>query len=240
MSRLPDAFDTIVQGLGITLQVTLAGAVLAVVVSFAAGLLSLASSALVRGVTRVFVELFRGTSLYIQLFWFFYALPFLGFKLEALAAGIIAVGLNYGAYGAEVVRGAVQAIPKAQYEATVALSMTPWQRMRLVLMPQAVVGMIPPFCNLWIQLLKGTSLVSLILLADITYQAEEYARQFANVTTTVFAFGVALVIYFVLAQLITVGMRLLERWAKASVGEPPPPLWRSRKPAEAVTGGVAG
>lgn len=237
MFSLADAFSTILEGIWVTLGVTFAGAILALGVSFAAGLLSLSPSRIVRGANRVFVEVFRGTSLLVQLFWLAFALPFLGFRMDLLLVGIVAVGLNYGAYGAEVVRGAIQAIPKAQYEATVALSMTPSQRMRLVLLPQAAVGMIPPFCNLWIQLLKGTSLVAGILLIDITYQAREYARPFAgDLQAILLTFGVVLAIYFVLAQVITVVMRLLERVAKTSIGEAPPPLFRGRKPTEAVAG----
>ena len=91
----------------------------------------------------------------VQLFWIFFALPLLtGVHLVPLWAGIIVTGLNGGAYGAEIVRGAVQSVPRAQYEGATALSFTPAQRMWRVILPQAFIEMLPPFNNLFIQLLK--------------------------------------------------------------------------------------
>ena len=222
MTELLEALDRLLEGAVVTIEVTVGGALLAAVVAFAAGLASLSRNRLLRGVNRVFIEFFRGTSLLVQLFWWFYVLPILGFQLEPIGAGIVALGLNYGAYGAEVVRGAILAIPRTQYEATVALSMMPFQRMWLVTLPQAIVGMIPPFTNLLVQLLKGSALVSLITLVDITRAARQFREETGE---TVLAFGLALVIYFVLAQLIIFVMRLWERRAKRRVGETLPPLF---------------
>ncbi|MGH3729558.1 MAG: amino acid ABC transporter permease, partial [Micromonosporaceae bacterium] len=166
-------------------------------------------------------------------------LPFLGIQLEPLAAGVIAMATNYGAYGAEVVRGAIKAIPKEQHEATVALSMTQAQRMRLVLLPQAIVGMIPPFTNLLVQLLKGSALVSLITMVDLTRAAFQLRSETGE---SVVPFGIALVIYFLLAQLMIFFMRLWERRAKARIGQPMPPLFGTQFGTQAgVSGaGVAG
>ncbi|MGH3730623.1 MAG: ABC transporter permease subunit, partial [Micromonosporaceae bacterium] len=103
------------EGFWVTVEVTAYGAIGALLVAFIAGLASLSRSLVVRGISVVFVEFFRGTSLLVQLFWWFYVLPFLGIQLEPLAAGVIAMATNYGAYGAEVVRGAIKAIPKEQH-----------------------------------------------------------------------------------------------------------------------------
>ena len=235
MDDIGIALSRVLEGFWVTVQVTVYGAFGALVIAFVAGLAGLSPNFLVRAVSRVFVEFFRGTSLLVQLFWWFYVLPFLGIQLEPLAAGVVAMATNYGAYGAEVVRGAILAVPKEQREATVALSMTPLQRMRLVLLPQAVVGMIPPFTNLLVQLLKGSALVSLITLTDITRAANQLRDETGE---TVLPYLTALVIYFLLAQAMIFGMRLWERRAKARIGQPLPPLFGTKvsKPEEEIVG----
>jgi polar amino acid transport system permease protein len=125
----------------------------------------------------------------------------------------MALGLNYGAYGAEVVRSSILAIPKEQTEAAIALNMTWFQRTRLVILPQAFLIMLPTFGNLLIELLKGTSLVSLVTITDLTYQGV-----LLNTTTlkTTEIFSLMLVMYFVIAMPLTMGVRWLER--RASIG----------------------
>lgn len=225
MEEILTAFDRVLEGFWVTAEITVLGALGALVVAFTAGLAGLPRSLVVRGLARVFVEFFRGTSLLVQLFWWFYVLPILGIQLEPLAAGVIAMATNYGAYGSEVVRGAIVAVPKEQREATVALSMTPSQRMRLVLLPQAIVGMIPPFTNLLVQLLKGSALVSLIALYDMTEAADQLKKETGE---SALPYGVGLVLYFLLAQLMIFGMRLWERRAKERIGQPLPPLFGTR------------
>ncbi|MGH8866784.1 MAG: ectoine/hydroxyectoine ABC transporter permease subunit EhuC [Actinomycetes bacterium] len=214
VTTLPDFQSAIV----VTLVLTLGGAALALVVSFVFGLAASSPSVGIRTGSRVFVEFFRGTSLLVQLLWIFFALPFLGIKLEPMAAGIIALGLNYGAYGSEVVRGAVAAVPREQREAAVALSFSPVQRMYRVILPQAWVGMIPPFSNLLIQLLKGSALVLFITLSDITFEAQSLRQATGD---SVLAYTVALVLYFVIAYAFTLLMNLLEVRAKRRVGLAP-------------------
>ncbi|MDJ0343573.1 ectoine/hydroxyectoine ABC transporter permease subunit EhuC [Streptomyces sp. H10-C2] len=204
------------QGISVTLQATVLSALLALVLAFTFGLMAGSPHLLVRGLSRVVVEFLRGTSLYVQLFWLFFALPILGFKLEPLACAVVAFGLNYGAYGSEVVRGALNAVPRAQWEAAVALNMSPWQRMRRVLLPQAWVQMIPPFNNLLIQLLKCTPLMSLITISDLTFQMDQLRSSTGN---TAAAYLTLLVIYFVLAYALTLLMKALEAVAKARLGQ---------------------
>ncbi|MFD4370851.1 ABC transporter permease subunit, partial [Streptomyces sp. NPDC058527] len=105
LNELGQALPAIGEGLLVTLEATALGAVLALLVAFALGLASRSRALVVRGAARFTVEFLRGTSLYVQLFWLFFALPMLGFRLEPMACGVLAFGLNYGAYGAEVVRG---------------------------------------------------------------------------------------------------------------------------------------
>jgi polar amino acid transport system permease protein len=181
----------------------------------------------VRFVSRVYVEAFRGTSEVVQLFWLYFVLPALvGFKLVPLFAGILVLGLNHGAYGAEIVRGAVNSVPKAQYEGAVALNFTPAQRMFRVIMPQAVVEMLPPFNNLFIQLLKSTALLSFISAGEITEKGELLRPVFGSEIVTIY--GVELVLYLLLAIAITVAMRALERAGARRLGRTPPK--RERRP----------
>ena len=144
--------ETISAGLLLTVEATVGGIVIATVLSFAFGLAMLSRWRAVRALARVYVEIWRGTSEVVQLMWIYFVLPVLvGYQIVPLAAGIAVLGLNFGAYGAEIVRGAVQSVPRAQYEGAVALSLTPRQRMLRVILPQALVEMVPPFNNLFIQ-----------------------------------------------------------------------------------------
>lgn len=200
--------DLILQGALITIKLTLMGSVLALIMAFLAGLGRLSRFFAVRALATVYIEFFRGTSIFVQLFWAYFVLPMLGFELTPLQAGVLALGLNVGAYAAEVVRGAVQSIGREQYEACTALNLGRWQGMRHVILPQAFLVMLPTFCNNAIELLKATSVVSLISLADLTFQAQVVRAQTGN---TLVPFATILVIYFVLALLISWGTRRLER-----------------------------
>jgi polar amino acid transport system permease protein len=208
--------DDLLRGIETTVLVTVLGAVGALVVAVVFGLLARARGRLPRFVARVFIEFFRGTSLLVQLWWLFFALPTFGWQLAPLPCAITAFSLNFGAYGAEIVRGAINAVPKPQWEATIALNMTPYQRMRRVILPQAVVGMIPPFGNLLIQLLKSTPLVFTITIIDVTAVTQNFR---ASEGHTFFILALSLVVYFVLAYLLTLGMNFLEQRAKAAIGQ---------------------
>ncbi len=191
-----------------TVALTVLGSALALVLAFAAGLGRLARNGGVRALALVYVEFFRGTSIFVQLFWIYYVLPLTGLALSPLAAGVLALGCNVGAYGAEVVRGAVKSIGREQHEACVALNLTRAQAMRHVILPQALVLMLPTFCNNAIELLKATAVVSLISLADLTFQAQVVRAQTGS---TAMPFLTILIGYFGLALAISGGMRALER-----------------------------
>ncbi len=120
VDRLPSLGDAVL----VTLEMTLGGAILAMVVALVLGGFGARTRTLwVRGPSRVVIEFFRGTSLVVQIFWIFYVLPTFGFKMEALAVAIVALGLNYGAYAAEVVRGSIESVPTGQWEAATALNL---------------------------------------------------------------------------------------------------------------------
>ncbi|MGP3992081.1 ectoine/hydroxyectoine ABC transporter permease subunit EhuC [Streptomyces sp. 3N207] len=207
MNAIIESAPELWHGLLVTLQVTALGSVIAVVVAFTAGIARLSRHFFVRAPAAVFVEVFRGTSLVVQLFWFFFALPLIGVQMTPLSAGVLALGLNEGAYAAEVVRGAIASIPKGQTEACIALDIPPAKRMRRILIPQSIPAMLPPFGNVLVDLLKNTSLVSLVTVLDITYQGTQI-RTNTGETTAVFV--TLLAVYFVLSLLLSMFIRWLE------------------------------
>jgi polar amino acid transport system permease protein len=215
VSDVLSSYQLLLKGAWVTVQLTLYGSALALVLAFVFGLVGTARSAWVRAAGRVYVEFFRGTATLVLMYWFFYALPLVGFRFTPMFAAVLALGLNVGAYGAEVVRGAVRAVPREQFEATVALNMRPSLRLRRVLLPQAVALMLPPFGNLLIELMKGSAVVSLISIADLMLRAQQL-RQSTGQTTAVFL--VILVIYFVIAQVLQLLVRYLERRADIMLG----------------------
>jgi polar amino acid transport system permease protein len=234
VDNLPRIVSVLLEGLPETVIATVGGILLTTVLSFVAGLALLSPSRTLRGISRVYVEAFRGTSEVVQLFWIYFVLPVLiGFQLVPLFAGVLVLGLNHGAYGAEIVRGAVRSVPRAQYEGAIALSLSPAQRMSRVILPQAVVEMLPPLNNLFIQLLKSTAILSLITVAEVTRQGREVlVPNFGS--DIVLIFVAMLLIYLVLAVLITSGMRLAERVAARKLGRRPSKAAR----AAAVTAGA--
>ncbi|MFC8621511.1 ectoine/hydroxyectoine ABC transporter permease subunit EhuC [Streptomyces anulatus] len=215
-SLLVEEFPRVRSGLWVTLQATVLGALLAGVLAFALGLMAGSRLLLARGFSRVVVEFFRGTSLYIQLFWLYYAMPLLtGYELTPVICGVVAFGLNFGAYGAEVVRGAINSVPRGQYEAAIALNLSPTRRLWKVILPQAWVQMIPSLTNLLIQLLKATPLLWLISAADLMTVIQQLRDRTGETLT---AYLTLLAAYFVLAYALTMLMNLLERSAKRRLG----------------------
>ena len=198
----------ILQGALVTIQLTIMGSALALVMAFIAGLGRLSRFAALRWLATAYIEFFRGTSIFVQLFWAYFVLPFAGITLTPLQAGVLALGLNVGAYGAEVVRGAVKAIGREQREACVALNLSGYQSMRHIILPQALPLMLPTFGNNAIELLKGTAVVSLISLTDMTFQAQVVRSQTGS---TLIPFATILVLYFLMALAISQFIRWLER-----------------------------
>lgn len=208
MTAVFDYAVPLLQGLGVTILVTVLGTALTLVVAFTAGLSGLSKHRWLRWPSSIFVEFFRGSGLIVQMFWFFYALPFLGIQLTPLTAGVLALGLNEGAYAAEIVRGTIRSRAKGQSEAAIALGMTPALRMRRILIPQSIPAMLPAFGNVMVDLLKNTSLVSLVTVADLTWRAMT-ARTVTGQTVELFL--TILVLYYLLSLLIGWLIRYLEK-----------------------------
>jgi polar amino acid transport system permease protein len=194
----------------VTIQQTLLAAGVAILIAVIAGLMRLSSNRLIYGAATVYIEIFRGTSLLVQLYWIFFVLPLFGVTWGKFTSGFMAVGMNLGAYGAELVRGGILSVPKGQWEAALALNMSPATRMVRIIFPQALLNMLPPWGNLLIELL------ALISVPDLMFAAKQI-----NASTFLSAqvFGTALVIYYILARcLITPFMRWLERVMARKLG----------------------
>ncbi|MBD2869745.1 ectoine/hydroxyectoine ABC transporter permease subunit EhuC [Paenibacillus arenilitoris] len=204
-----ESLPLLVDGLLITVQVAVLSSVVALALAAAAGLARTSRYAAIRGLAGTYVEIFRACSLLVLLFWVYFALPFLGIELSKVTAAVLAIGLNIGAYGAEIVRSSLKAIPEGQHEAGIALNLSPNERMLRIILPQAVARMLPPFGNLLIELLKSTSLVYFITLSDLTYEAMVIRNNYY--TWTPHIFGSLLIIYFLLSSCIFITFRLLER-----------------------------
>jgi polar amino acid transport system permease protein len=199
INAIIEVIPQIAQGLEVTISILIASSLFAYMMAFIAGLSRLSNNVILRKATGFYVEVFRGTSLIVQLFWLYYAIPML-FNVELgsnWVIGVIAIGLNYGAYLSEVVRSSILNVDKGQSEAATALNMSRFQRMRLIIFPQAVRMMLPEFGNYTIQILKGTSLVYLIGLTDILYYGDIIRSTNASITPIVYL--VVLGFYFLLA-----------------------------------------
>lgn len=201
--------EDLLGGAWLTVQITVFAALLGTLLSLVGGVLLMSSWSPVRTVVRIYVEIFRGVSAVILLYWVFYSVPQFGPTFTPLTAGVVALGANMGAYGSEIVRGSLRAVDKGQTEAGIALNLRPAQRMRHVILPQAVASMLPPYGNLLIELLKGTALVSLITIGDLARQADVLRNN--RVASSLAIFTTVLVIYFALALVLTGLVRLAER-----------------------------
>lgn len=161
----------------------------------------------IRWASYTYIELFRGTSLIVQLFWLYFSLPALGIHLPAVAVAIMGLGLNSGAYGAEFIRSACSAIPRQQFEAARVLGLDHASTLIFVIVPQVIVRLIPPWSTLSIQTLKGSALISLITIQDLTF----FARMTNDRTMDSFRiYFIVMIIYFSIAMVISLSLALVE------------------------------
>jgi polar amino acid transport system permease protein len=235
-----EIYRNLLEGARVTLSVTGLAVLWGTVVAVVLGVVSMSSRRLVRGTVRVYVDLLRGVSAIILLFWVYYGLPLFGIELSPMQAGVLALGLNLSAFGTEIVRGAVQAVPRGQTEAAVAVNLSTWQRTTSIILPQAAVTILPPYGSLVIEVLKASSLVSLIALSDIMREGQ--VMRTGDVAPTIDIFTAVLIVYFAISLCITAGFRLLERYFGRGrrVVSDPVVVTRLRSLARGLRGGGAG
>jgi polar amino acid transport system permease protein len=159
-------------------------------------------------VSTAFVEVIRGTPLLVQLFIFYFALPQIGIRLSPIIASIISFSINSGAYQAEYIRGAIQSVDTRQMKAALSIGMTKWQAITRVVMPQALIKVIPSWTNEFVYLIKYTSVAYLVGVPELMAQGEFIASrnfEFMDVFLSV------AIIYLVIVLLITWGFSKIEK-----------------------------
>jgi polar amino acid transport system permease protein len=180
----------------VTLQITFFAQIVVVVMSFVIALMRLSPWRALRWVATVYVEILRGISALVLLFYLFFILPLFGISLSPMATGILGLGLTFSAYGSEIVRSALTNVSRGQRDAIKALDFDAFTAFRRIVLPQALPFMLPPMGNQLVELLKTTSLVSLITLSDLTFSGGQLITTLGQQTLI---WSIVLVCYFVMA-----------------------------------------
>lgn len=163
----------LLSGVQVTLIVTIAALSSGLVLGLIVALARMSPRRWLQILALAYIEIFRNTPALIQLMWVYYCLPILtGLELNAASSATLALAVNGAAYIAEIIRGGIQSIDRGQIEAARAVGMSHVQTMRRIVLPQAFRRMIPPFVNESVSILKFSSLVSVLGVADLTYQAQ--------------------------------------------------------------------
>ena len=232
----------ILGGVGITIGVCVASIFLATILAVIGALGRLSTNPFINGVASLYVSLVRGTPLIVQIYFIFFALPLLGVVLDPIPAGILALSFNYGAYMTEIFRAGIQSVGHGQAEAADALGMTYGQRMRRVVMPQAIRVIIPPTGNEFIAMMKDTALVS-FLGAEVA-RAELFLRgQLAfssNITNRLESLLVVAAFYWLLTSIFTLFQSRLERKISKGYVRAEAPTATGRKRTQFVPAGGSG
>ncbi|WP_128895761.1 amino acid ABC transporter permease [Longirhabdus pacifica] len=180
------------------------GIVLALLTAFA----RISSVTPLQMIARVYVSAIRGTPLLVQLFIIFYALPAVGVTLDPFPTAVIGFSLNVGAYASEIIRAAIQSIPKGQWEAASSIGMSYRQALFRIILPQATRVSVPPLSNTFISLVKDTSLASLILVTEMFQRAKEVA---AATYEVLFVYSLAALLYWIICFILSILQDRMER-----------------------------
>ena len=208
MEEILSFIPQLAQGALVTFQVTLAAIPFYLLIAFVIGSMRLSKNWLLYAIATVYVEIIRGTPFLVQLFYIFFVLPFAGFRIEPFPAAVAALSINLGAYVSEVVRAGFQGVSKGQREAAIALRMPRWLTFRRIIFPQAIRIMLPPLGNSVIELLKGTAVVSLVAIHELTYQGTVLTKE--TFETAIIWLLVAS-FYFIMSYPSTFVIKWLER-----------------------------
>lgn len=198
----------IARGINETLLVSALSIVLAMVLALLAALGRLSTIPPIYALSTFYVSLIRGTPLYLQIFFFFLALPQMGIILSGLSAGVLALGLNYGAYMSEIFRAGLASVGKGQREAAIAIGMTPWQTMKRIVLPQALRFAIPPIGNDFIAMTKDSALIAGTgFVHEIMWRATRVGRaQFHSLEALI----MAAIFYWLMTLLLSYVQNLIE------------------------------
>jgi len=196
-----DNLRFIASGVGVTIGISVLSIILATLLALLAALGRLSNFPPIYALSTFYVSLIRGTPLFLQLFFFFLALPQLGIVLSGLWSGVLALGLNYGAYMSEIFRSGIASVGKGQREAAMALGMTPSQTMRRVVLPQALRFAIPPTGNEFIAMTKDSALVSATgFVHELMWRATKVGRAYFR---SMEALIIAAVFYWIMTLILS-------------------------------------
>src|SRR5450830_723433 len=208
-----EGWPDLLHGAIVTVEITAASLVLGCILGLLVGMGRLDRTKRVPyGICTAYVTFIRGTPLLVQLFLLFFGLPQFDILLPAFLCGVRALGIYSGAYVSEIVRGAIQSIDKGQMEAARSLGMSSSKAMRTIILPQAVVRMIPPLGNEFIALIKNSALVSLLTIDDVMHEGEKIISVSYRSLET---YLVIALIYLVLTTATTHLLRRTERALRA-------------------------
>ncbi|MFZ5557256.1 MAG: ectoine/hydroxyectoine ABC transporter permease subunit EhuD [Pseudomonadota bacterium] len=196
------------RGLVVTVQATLGGMALALTLGLAAALARRSRRRWVAWPAGLAVEFVRSTPLLVQLYFLFYVLPSAGIQFSAFTTGVLALGVHYAAYCAEVYRAGLETVPRGQWEAATALNLTRWQAYRRVVLPQAVPPVVPALGNYLVAMFKDTPLLSAITVLELLQRAKLIGAETFRYVEPLTLVGLA----FLLVSLVAAaGVRALER-----------------------------
>src|ERR1700743_1260411 len=196
-------------GLGWTMAYTVGTILLGTLIGLMVGILRLRRYPVIDWLLVAYIELFRCTPLLVQIIWFYYAFPVvIGVNIPAHVAAMTVLSLYGGAFYAEIVRGSIESVPRGQWDAARALGLSPWRLLRLVIIPQALKPMLAPYVNQSVTQLKNTSLVSVIAVPDLVYNA---TLIHADTYRPLEVYTIVALIYFAILFPSTLVARRLER-----------------------------
>jgi polar amino acid transport system permease protein len=205
--------EFLLSGLWMTISLSLLAITISVGIGLLVALPGLSSRPFMRGLNRIYVEFFRAIPILVMLLWVYYGLPIvLGINLSAFVAGVTALALCDSAFEAEIFRGGIQSIARGQSEAADSLGLSYWDKMRYVILPQAIRRILPPLGNQFVYVLKMSSLVSVIGTYELTKRANELVTsQYRPLEIYTFL----VLEYLVLILIVSQGVRWLERRMQA-------------------------
>lgn len=192
----------------VTVKATVLGFALALIIGLAFAIARMIGPVWLRQTTIGIVEVIRSTPLLIQLFLLYYVMPEFGLTLDAMTAGVLALGLHYGPYCSEVYRDGLEGVPKGQWEAAVALNLKPWVTMKHIILPQAIPPAVPALGNYLVALFKETPLLSVIAVLELMQTAKLLGSESFRYTEPITLVGLFFLVFSLVAAAL---VRALER-----------------------------
>ena len=206
--------EFLIDGLGYTIALSICAIVISIVIGLLIALPGLAKGRAPRTINRVYVECFRAIPILVLLLWVYYGLPVvLDIGITAFWAGVVALAISDSAFEAEIFRGGIQSISKGQIEAADSIGLSYYDKMRYVILPQAIRRILPPLGNQLVYMLKMSSLVSVIGLSELTRRANELV---VTEYRPLEVYTILVLEYLILILIVSAGVRWLEKKMRAN------------------------